>query len=82
MRCPDCNKFVSFDEPEIEGDDPDIVGTAVSGNVRIVLKCADCGGELMDEVDVDQAVELWRAVRMVADKYAFDREYDGGREDC
>ncbi len=40
--------------------------------------CPDCGGDMMDEVDMDQAIDLWVAVRMVADKYAFDREYDGG----
>jgi hypothetical protein len=57
MRCPDCNKFVSFDEPEIEGDTSDVVGTAVSGNVRIVLKCADCGGELKD-AELDYEVEI------------------------
>ena len=41
--------------------------------------CADCGGDLMDEVDYSQAIDLWVAVRMIADKYAFDREE---REEC
>ena len=44
--------------------------------------CPDCGGEMMDEVDMEQAIDRWVAVRMVADKYTFDREYDGGREEC
>ena len=48
--------------------------------------CADCGGDLMDEADWDQALDLWQAVRGIADKYAFDREYhEGGRgepEEC
>ncbi len=33
----------------------------------------------MDEVDIEQAMDLWSAVRMIADKYAFDREE---REEC
>ena len=57
MRCPDCNKFVSFDEPEIEGDEPSVVGTTVSGTVRIVLKCAECGNELK-EANPDYEVEI------------------------
>jgi len=57
MRCPDCNKFVSYeDPPEVEeSGDPEISfdkeGT-VTGSVRVVLKCADCGTELKD-ADLD-----------------------------
>lgn len=57
MRCPDCSKFVSFDqqEPEIEAD---LDGETVTGTVRLVLACAECGGELKEanldfEADVD-----------------------------
>jgi phage FluMu protein Com len=57
MRCPDCNKFVPYDEPEVEGDEPDITGSTVSGQVRIVLKCADCGNELK-EANLDYEVEI------------------------
>lgn len=48
MRCPDCNKFVSFDsdvEPEI---DVDVSGTEVVGSVRIVNNCGECGTELKE----------------------------------
>lgn len=44
MRCPDCNKFVSFDtdvEPDVSLDVADDGG--VSGSCRIVNACADCG---------------------------------------
>lgn len=49
MRCPDCNKFVSFDtdtEPEtsLEVDEE---GT-VTGNIRIVNTCGECGTELKE----------------------------------
>ena len=43
--------------------------------------CPDCGGAMMDEVDIEQAMDLWSAVRMVADKYAFDREI-ADQEEC
>ena len=49
MRCPDCNKFVSFDEadPEVNtlGIDED---GQVNAEVRIVNTCADCGTELKE----------------------------------
>jgi hypothetical protein len=57
MRCPDCNKFVSFDEPEIEAQEPDIDGSTLTGQVRIVLKCSDCGNELKD-AELDYEIEI------------------------
>lgn len=64
MRCPDCNKFVGNEqaEPEINldaslqgvGSDP---GDAnVTGDVRLVLQCADCNTELAESnqsLDID-----------------------------
>lgn len=55
MRCPDCCKFVSFDEPEVEAGLEADDGT-VHGSVRVVLKCAECGSELKEtQTDVDQS---------------------------
>jgi len=59
MRCPDCNKFVSFDadtDPEIDCDvDED---GHITGSVRIVNQCAECGSELKEaNFDVDVNVE-------------------------
>lgn len=57
MRCPDCNKFVSYDdstEPEIDVDIDDKGN--VTGNVRIVLTCQECGMELKEatfDIDMD-----------------------------
>ena len=49
MRCPDCGIFVSYGgdyEPEIESEE--ISGTELSGEVRVVLDCAECGTELKE----------------------------------
>jgi membrane protein involved in colicin uptake len=50
MRCPDCNKFVGYDdsnEPEADDADVDADGR-VSGTVRVYLACAECGTELKE----------------------------------
>ena len=49
MRCPDCNKFVSFDEgePEVNNIDVDSEGN-VTANVRITNNCAECSQELTE----------------------------------
>jgi DnaJ-class molecular chaperone len=63
MRCPQCNKFVSFDtdaEPEEESTDVD--GTDFTATYRRVLMCAECGDELKEASielthDFDDAIE-------------------------
>lgn len=61
-RCPDCNKFVSYDdstEPEVDAD-VDETGH-VTGTVRVVLTCAECGAELREasfDLDVDLSAEV------------------------
>lgn len=53
MRCPDCNKFVSYDEQEPELS-VDLQDGNITGSVRVVLPCAECGTELKEqEFDVD-----------------------------
>ena len=58
MRCPDCNKFVSLDtdgDPEVELEADETTGE-VTGTVRIVNACQECGAELTEatfDVDVD-----------------------------
>ena len=63
MRCPDCNKFVAYDEaePEIDDDSPEVGDGNISFNVRIVNNCADCGTELKEasfdpEVSFDEEI--------------------------
>jgi len=48
MRCPDCNKFVGIemDEPELNLEvDND---GSITGEVRLVQTCAECGTELAE----------------------------------
>jgi hypothetical protein len=58
MRCPDCNKFVPLDtegDPEVELEADETTGE-VTGTVRIVNACGECGAELTEavfDVDVD-----------------------------
>lgn len=58
MRCPDCNKFVGFDEGNVDEitaviDDNGVI--CVSG--RVVLPCADCGTELK-ELHVEEEYDV------------------------
>lgn len=48
MRCPTCNRMVSFDEPrvEVESEDLDQESMTVTGTVGVTLPCVDCGTEL------------------------------------
>lgn len=67
-------------------DDPDAESEAFAERVQAAHNhdgdvCPDCGGEMMDEVDYSQAIDLWVAVRMITDKYQFDQSFDG-REEC
>ena len=62
MRCPDCNKFVSFDtetDPELsEAVDADGI---VMVETRIVNPCAECGTELTSaefSVEINLAKEV------------------------
>lgn len=61
MRCPDCNKFVAYDdstEPEASLE-ASADGTGVSGDVRVLLTCAECGCELKENrFDIDETVEI------------------------
>lgn len=46
MRCPNCDKFVSYDEPEVEVDNYCIENEQAVGSVTITLNCAECGTPL------------------------------------
>jgi len=47
-RCEDCNKFVSFDEPQAEVESDDIISGEVCIDVRVVLPCAECSTEIKE----------------------------------
>ena len=49
MRCPDCARMVSFDEPQATVEDEGISEDGeVRVEVRLVLPCAECGAELKE----------------------------------
>jgi hypothetical protein len=56
MRCPDCNKFVSFDQQDPEVDAA-VGNSEITGSVRLVLACAECGGELK-EANIDFSADI------------------------
>ncbi len=67
MRCPDCSKFVSYeDPPTVEVESIEISGVEVSETEvtatvtaigRIVLLCAECSSELKDsEFEIEETV--------------------------
>jgi hypothetical protein len=48
MRCPNCNKFVGYTDPEVEIQSTDLDENHATVTARVVLKCAECGDELKD----------------------------------
>lgn len=77
MRCPECNKFATYaepDEPEanLEVDDEG----RVSGDVRVVLTSECCGAELKEALfDVADKLEVMEAFKKhKADAKAKDDE--------
>ena len=58
MRCPDCNKFVGIEmaDPEL---DLSLLEDEVSGSVRLVQTCAECGTELAEaELNIEIPFEF------------------------
>lgn len=56
MRCPDCNKFVSYGEMEIEID-TEIDGDTVTVSGTLILPCGNCGIQLKS-LDVSDQIEI------------------------
>jgi hypothetical protein len=59
MRCPDCNRFVSFDtEVTPESTDVHIFSSSVIGEFRRVLTCESCGTELKEAtIGIDTQIQ-------------------------
>jgi hypothetical protein len=55
MRCPSCGTFVPYDEPEAEeqahelSQGPDDGTAEISADIRLVLRCGNCGSEELKE---------------------------------
>lgn len=64
MRCPSCEKFVSYDtevEPEESGE-PQVDGDTVTAEYRRVLTCGECSEELKESnIEVQCEIELEKA---------------------
>ncbi len=77
MRCPDCNKFVSYeDPPECEVQSCEVVEKSVEMTVRVILKCADCGNELKDaEIEGEAEIE-----HQCSEPEKFEKMDDDGHE--
>lgn len=56
-RCPDCNKFVSYEEAEPEVEDVNVEDGIITATVRIVNTCGECGTELT-EFTFDLEIDL------------------------
>lgn len=48
MRCNECNKFVSYGEPEVEVEEDGLTDDELTCEVRVVLPCYECGEELKE----------------------------------
>jgi DNA-directed RNA polymerase alpha subunit len=66
MRCEQCSKFVSFDEPQAEVENEDFEAEIADGKliikvstgVRLTLVCAECGSELKETTfDIEMETE-------------------------
>src|SRR5438045_7117871 len=85
MRCPDCNKFVSYDEPQCEVASVSLDGESVSASVTVQLNCQDCGTTLKD-AEIEAQAEFQhectapRAKDWKANQEQFEIENDGDAE--
>ena len=59
MRCPQCEKMVSYGDPEMEVTNEEVDNEGnVTISVRMALTCADCGEELKDnEFELSTEIE-------------------------
>jgi hypothetical protein len=70
MRCPDCQKFVSYDEGEVEIESEEIDDDGlVRITVRVPLPCAECGQDLKEA-----AIEVEEQIEHDCEKYYEDPE--------
>ena len=85
MRCPDCNKFVSFDAEEEPEMNVELNDGVVNVEARIVNNCGECGTELKEytfqnEIDVSNEVEAHaKANRKCSEGGEFSVDADGSR---
>lgn len=64
MRCPDCNKFVSYGEAEIQSveDQGELKGGRIAIEAEITIPCGECGTALKEgrvEGELKTALPAW-----------------------
>ena len=58
MRCQSCQRFVPFADPEAELESSEISDDTVTGSIRVMLACGDCGTELKENTfDLEGEIE-------------------------
>lgn len=83
MRCPDCNRFVSFEEQEPEINEMALHEDGlVKCEVRIVNACQDCGTELTEsqvdlEYDAGDDIETHKIECLHREAWEVKEDYDG-----
>ena len=75
MRCSSCNKFVPNGDPEATVEDSDVNGTSLTGSIRIVIPCGECGTEMKD-AQLDFDIEIEHECKKPKDDPEFELEGD------
>jgi len=81
MRCDQCNKFTSFDSDVDPDVSIDISQGAISGEVRIVNQCADCGQDLKDasfliDENVDDEIKTHEESKPKGTEHVYEVSFD------
>lgn len=79
MRCPNCNKFVSYDDPQCEVDSVEIEGDSVRAVVSVQLNCVDCGTTLKD-AQIESESQIDHECENSKSEKEFEIESDGSPE--
>ena len=82
MRCPECNKFVAYDEPQCESNGVDMDVLNVRATVTVQLNCADCVTRLKDAV-IEAETEIEHTCKPEAERpedQKPDPQFKGGDE--
>ena len=80
MRCSNCCKFVSFDEPQCEVGIVEVDDLNVHASVTVNLNCAECG-DTLKYADIEADTTIEHKCKPIAErdaKWTPDPEYKEG----
>lgn len=81
MRCPDCNKFVSYADPEAEVESEELISGEVCIEVRVSLPCAECSTELKEAyLTYEETVECPNCGKEHLDELSMEEVDAAGQE--